>query len=133
LIFLSPNVAGVRSGLLLFCFGLLNFAELSAQPLGLEEGVYTKQQAAQGEELYNLHCAHCHDLEFYKTSLLSWSGMTILDYWYRILGNMPADKPKSLNEEQYLTIVAWVLSINGFPSGNERLEIGNYLGRLKID
>ena len=59
--------------------------------------------------------------------------MTVLDYWYRILGNMPADNPKSLSNDEYLDIVAWVLFISGYPAGKEPLQPRNYLGRLKIE
>ncbi len=124
---------GALIQLLFFCLYLLFPCSVTAQPSNLLEGVYSEEQARQGEALYTEHCAHCHDIEFYKNSLATWNGMTVLDYWYRILGNMPADNPKSLSDDNYLAIVAWVLAINGYPTGPEPLSPGNYLGRLKIE
>ena len=65
----------------------------SAQFLSINDGVFTDAQATAGELLYEENCKHCHDLQFYQNSLISWTDMTVLDYWYRILGNMPADNP----------------------------------------
>jgi len=112
---------------------LLFVPAAAAQASSLSEGVYSTEQAERGQLLYQEHCAHCHDLEFYRNSLRSWQGMTVLDYWYRILGNMPADKPKSLSNDDYLDIVAWILLLNGFPPGTEPLVQANYLGRLKLE
>ena len=133
MIFRVTKKAEVISRLLLFCVCLSLAPGIAAQPLSLAEGVFTLEQAKSGEALYSEHCAHCHDHEFYKNSLRSWRGMTVLDYWYRILGNMPADKPKSLNNDQYLDIVAWILALNGFPAGAVELTQGNSLGRLKLE
>ena len=132
MIFSNANKTGVQLRHLLCCLFFVSFSELLAQPSVLTEGVYTVRQASQGEELYLEHCAHCHNEEFYKISLSSWSAMTILDYWYRIRGSMPADKSKFLTSKEYLAIVACVLSINGFPAGPEALEPGNCLGQLKF-
>ena len=120
---------------LLFCcmFTLLCSTNSLGQATSILDGVYTTEQAAAGAELFALNCAHCHDLEFYRNSFISWQGMTVLDYWYRILGNMPADNPKSLSNDEYLDIVAWVLFISGYPAGEEPLQPRNYLGRLKIE
>jgi mono/diheme cytochrome c family protein len=123
-----------KSALLFSCLLVLFYSSQSfAQASSILDGVYTSDQAAAGAELYALNCAHCHEPEFYRNSLISWQGMTVLDYWYRILGNMPADNPKSLSNDEYLDIVAWVLSISGYPAGATPLQPHNYLGLLKIE
>jgi len=127
------NKTGALIQLLFFCVLILFCSPLSAQPINLQAGVYAKELAAEGALLYAEYCAHCHDNEFFRNSLATWQGMTVLDYWYRILGNMPADNPRSLDDDEYLAIVAWVLSINDYPSGPEPLSPSNYLGRIKIE
>lgn len=124
--------AGVLTQLLLFYALYFSTSELLAQSIDLIEGVYTEEQAAIGAELYVEHCSHCHDHEFFQNSFGAWQGMTVLDYWYRILGNMPADNPRSLGDEQYLSIVAWIIAVNGFPPGSEPLTPHNYLGRIRL-
>ena len=134
MLFMSAKKAKPLSALLFCClFTFLCSTNSFGQATSILDGVYTTEQAAVGAELFALNCAHCHDSEFYRNSLISWQGMTVLDYWYRILGNMPADNPKSLSNDEYLDIVAWVLFISGYPAGKEPLQPRNYLGRLKIE
>lgn len=96
------------------------------------DGVYNREQAQAGRVLYEQKCRHCHDLEFYRDSLRSWVGMTLLDFWYRILGNMPADKPRTLSDTQYLDLVAYILSVNDLPAGETPLQPSNSLGKIRI-
>ena len=103
-----------------------------AQFTTISDGVYSAAQAATGRALYQQHCQHCHDHQFFRQSLQSWQGMTVQDYWYRILGNMPADNPRALSDSQYLALVAFILSLAEFPAGERALEISNGLGRIRI-
>ncbi len=120
----------LKRGLLLVA--VLGSCASTAQSLSISDGVFTVQQAAAGQVLYQENCARCHDLQFYHNSLRSWTDMTILDYWYKILGNMPADKPGSLSRTEYLELIAFILADNGFPAGELPLEPNNRLGKIKI-
>ena len=45
---------------------------------------------------------------------------------------MPAEMSRTLTQSQYLNIVAWILAVNGFPSGNKSMLLNNNLGLIKF-
>ena len=93
----------------------------------LSDGIYTQAQAEDGAELYTTCCAHCHPSEFYADIQITWSVMSVLDFYYKISGSMLADKPRASSQSQYLKLLAWLLAINGFPSGNNPILLTNEL------
>ncbi len=125
-------VADYKRAGILAMLALLQFSQVSAQQQSILDGVYTEAQAIAGELLYRESCQHCHDLDFYTNKLQSFAGMTLLDFWYAILRKMPADNPGSLGDSQYLEIIAFVLSQNGYPAGDAELVPSNQLGRIRV-
>ena len=59
--------------------------------------------------------------------------MSVLDLYYKVSGSMPADNPRALSQPQYLNLVAWVLAINGYPSGNIPMSLNNQLGTMRFE
>jgi len=96
------------------------------------DGVYTAEQAKRGETLYANTCASCHGSalgggesapplaggEFFA----NWSGLTLGDLFDRIRVSMPADRPGKLSREQNADVLAFMLTVNQFPSGKTELE-----------
>jgi mono/diheme cytochrome c family protein len=96
------------------------------------DGVYTAEQAKRGETLYANNCASCHGSalgggesapplaggEFFA----NWNGLTLGDLFDRIRVSMPADRPGKLSREQNADVLAFMLSVNQFPSGKTELE-----------
>src|SRR5579863_646678 len=96
------------------------------------DGVYTSEQARRGATLYANNCASCHGSalnggesapplaggEFFA----NWSGLTLGDLFDRIRVSMPADRPGKLSREQNADVLAFMLSVNQFPSGKAELE-----------
>jgi S-disulfanyl-L-cysteine oxidoreductase SoxD len=96
------------------------------------DGVYSAEQANRGEALYANNCASCHGSalgggesapalsggEFFA----NWNGLTLGDLFDRIRVSMPADRPGKLSREQNADILAFMLSVNQFPSGTTELE-----------
>jgi mono/diheme cytochrome c family protein len=96
------------------------------------DGVYSTEQAKRGEALYANNCASCHGSalgggesapplsggEFFA----NWNGLTLGDLFDRIRVSMPADRPGKLSREQNADILAFMLSVNQFPSGKTELE-----------
>jgi mono/diheme cytochrome c family protein len=96
------------------------------------DGVYTAEQAKRGEVLYANNCASCHGSalgggesapplaggEFFA----NWNGLTLGDLFDRIRVSMPADRPGKLSREQNADVLAFMLSVNQFPSGKTELE-----------
>ena len=105
---------------------------LLAQQQTIQDGVYTQKQAAAGKRLYEEACRHSHDLAFFKNRLISFDDMTLLDYWYVMFRKMPADKPGSHKDSEYLEIIAYTLSVNEFPADKSELAPNNQLGKIKI-
>jgi len=96
------------------------------------DGVYTTEQEKRGEALYANNCASCHGSalgggesapplsggEFFA----NWNGLTLGDLFDRIRVSMPADRPGKLSREQNADVLAFMLSVNQFPSGKTDLE-----------
>ena len=116
----------------LFLFLLLLSGALRGEYPSLSSGIYSEPQAERGADLYVVHCAHCHLPSFYTNVDVAWNGMSVLDFYYKVSGSMPADNPRNLSQPEYLNIVAWVLAVNGYPSGNSPMLLSNKLGLVKF-
>ena len=89
------------------------------------EGVYTTAQAERGLTLYDTSCASCHELGKFKGTEFSnaWTGKPLTDLHTAVL-SMPMDAPGSMKPQEYADILAYFLSINGYPAGQTELAGG---------
>jgi mono/diheme cytochrome c family protein len=96
------------------------------------DGYYTAAQAEAGEAVYDGTCAICHGPAFKGGSAPALSGKEFLSvskyqkitayYFFRFMSvEMPKTAPGSLTKEQYLNLTAYLLHVNGYPSGSHRL------------
>jgi alcohol dehydrogenase (cytochrome c) len=96
------------------------------------DGPYTLDQVSRGKSLYGDHCASCHGdkLEGATAPALAgkafaegWSQptKTVDDLFYIIRTAMPRPDVGSLTEQQYLDVLAFMLSRNGVPAGGSPL------------
>lgn len=99
-----------------------------AAAAGASSGVFTVYQAERGAELFAARCAGCHGgaLEGGFGPRLaplgsSWRGQTLGSLFRFVSSNMPYDSPGSLEVDQYLDVVAFVLQRNGYPAGESAL------------
>jgi hypothetical protein len=53
--------------------------------------------------------------------LQRWTGRTVADLFARIQSTMPQQSPRSLPDEVYIEIVAFILQANGLPAGDHVL------------
>ena len=106
----------------------LAIASAAAQQKTVLEGVYTAAQADRGADVYDLHCAGCHDGADVDGPPLT--GSPFVDRWREdnvaslfdfIRTEMPQRQPGSLTEAQYLDIVAHLLHENDYPAGQQEL------------
>lgn len=120
---------------------------LNAQAsLSLADGVYSAAQAERGRKLYLVNCAECHAENlnggrFYhdepvpalRRSTL-FEGWPELNAFYEAFRTaMPADDPMSLLNDEYVDILAYVLSANGYPAGASALtSIPADLQRIRV-
>src|SRR5271167_231014 len=95
------------------------------------DGVYAEKQSDAGAPLYDDHCSRCHGDRLsagdYGPPLLgpefreNWNGKLLRDLFERIRTTMPMSKPQSLDRPTLVNILAYLLYINGFPSGAAEL------------
>ena len=96
-------------------------------------GVFTAEQAKNGESVFQARCATCHGADLHSTEpeapdltegafRFGWNGKTVANRFEEIRGTMPYGNARSLDDQTYIDIVAYILSFNGIPAGNQKLE-----------
>ena len=106
-------------------------AAIAATELTIRDGVYSQQQAAQGQTVYIAKCTLCHGPALQggvnespplrgQRFLSDWDQMPLRALYSRILSTMPKADPGSLSSEETLELVAYLLQQNGFPTSNAR-------------
>ena len=101
------------------------------------DGVFTEAQAARGRQIYFGACSLCHgrrlngapdDPDMVSTPPLArarflrvWDGrsLAVLLAYTRL--TMPEDNPGSLAEQEYVDVVAYMLSMSRMPAGGNEL------------
>lgn len=96
---------------------LLSTSSFSAQ--SVLDGVFTTDQASQGEQTFREACMACHATDEFSGVRFSfrWSGLTAGDVFEVVSTLMPEDDPGSLRPNEYASVVAYMLNLNGYPSG----------------
>lgn len=95
------------------------------------EGVYTEEQAARGQEVYDVSCIGCHAATLRGTPggpaiaggrfTFNWNERSLGELHAYIVGNMPIGQAGSLTSQQYADILAYILQVNEFPAGDAEL------------
>ena len=86
--------------------------------------LYTDAQAESGKTLFEGTClGGCHDRGSHKglTFKLRWDGQPLSDLYTLILKTMPDDAPGTLTPKKSAELVAYLLKLNGMPSGKDEL------------
>src|SRR5437870_405058 len=97
------------------------------------DGIYTKEQAARGEEIYLQHCAMCHgeallgDPTIGAANLVGdfkqgWDTRPLARLFTKINRDMPGDSPGSLSRQQTADVLSFLLQKNNFPAGPQGLD-----------
>jgi alcohol dehydrogenase (cytochrome c) len=117
---------------LVFCMAIFGAFAFRSVHSYQSERLFTQAQAERGKSLYAQHCALCHgqSLEGNPSSALvgerfmaKWGqgNLTVEDLYFLTKSQMPYGKPDSLSPQQYADIIAWVLAVNGYRSGEREL------------
>jgi quinoprotein glucose dehydrogenase len=96
-------------------------------------GVFTEEQAKKGAAAYSANCANCHGSQLRSTDReipnltdksfqFAWLGKTIAEKFEVVRDTMPPKEERSLEDQVYLDIVAYILQFNKIPSGNQPLK-----------
>lgn len=90
-------------------------------PQGVLQGVFTAEQSQSGRETFTSICRNCHIPRDFRTIFKQSDDTEALlnDYYDLISTTMPQDSPGSLSEEMYLDVMAYLLSLNGFPDSSD--------------
>ncbi len=101
----------------------------------------TLQQAEAGRTLYQARCSSCHapDMGGSEGPQLSgsnfmsaWGARTARDLTSYIQSSMPPANPRSLTEENAVTLTAFILAANGAAPGNQPLTTASNFGLRSV-
>ena len=107
----------------------------SAAMISEDAGYYTAEQSRRGQEVFEGICAECHYASEFRGRDFEWTWrrQTARDLFERMAETMPEDNPGSLTDQQYVDVVAYVLSLNEYPAGQVELEpAGEVLARVPL-
>ena len=103
----------------------------AAQERGLTDGVYSDSQASRGGRVYRQACSACHAASLeggeMGPALLgapfigAWDGESLAELMAYVQETMPQDNPGGLSEQDYTDVLAYMLKVNEFPSGDGEL------------
>jgi mono/diheme cytochrome c family protein len=91
-------------------------------------GVYTAQQAAQGQKFYAAACSECHGDQLEgdpgqgfpglagPTFMVEWDGQTMANL-VRHIHTAPNDQPGDMDQTTAVALAAFILNKNGLPPG----------------
>lgn len=137
-----------RPCVILLASALVMSLAWSARPRAQESlpkiwtGVFTEEQVKRGQDVYMVRCAHCHDERLTGgegPALIggqfnrNWGSRTVHRLFVKIKDRMPPGEVFVATDKEKLEIVAFLLSMNGFPAGPRELPLDTgELGGLLI-
>jgi mono/diheme cytochrome c family protein len=103
------------------------------------DGVFTEEQVARGQAVYEGACAICHgrrlngapdDPDLRSTPPLArarfvrvWEGRSLATLFEFTRATMPEDNPDSLTDQENVDVIAYMLSVGGMPAGEDELQV----------
>lgn len=110
----------------------------SAQMASVWDGVFTDAQAQRGRAIYPSSCGYCHgrrlngapdDPDMRPSPPLArarflriWEGRSLATLFEYTKATMPESNPESLTDEEYVDVIAYMLSVGGLPAGTVELQ-----------
>ena len=100
------------------------------------DAVFTGEQAERGGRIYVGVCADCHGRRGDGAGagdmppspavagpafLRGWSGRNVATLYEFTRATMPLTNPGSLDEQEYIDVIAYMLQLTGLPAGDEEL------------
>jgi quinoprotein glucose dehydrogenase len=88
------------------------------------DGVYTKEQAARGKQIYAGMCRSCHTPVSHAgdTFEKAWLGRTMADLYTYVSERMPKNDPAGMPPQDYADVIAYLLTMNAMPAGKRELQ-----------
>ena len=104
----------------------------------LRDGVYNEARATAGKRVYDAQCASCHDGGSMGPALkgddflATWENKTLRVLYSRVQETMPSDAPGTLQEQELLDVMAYLVRANGFAPGTTGFSAPADLDTIKI-
>jgi cytochrome c len=140
------NVGGKKAGFVSASVaGAVVFGWVAATAQPVTPAGFTQDQANEGRKSYLMNCATCHKDDLSggnapalagKTFETNWGKHTTADLYSYIRAMMPYCEGGALANQDYIDILAFILSVNGANAGDQDLtpnapiKIGNIIGRM---
>lgn len=118
------RVRKVLAATALMLVAVVGAGAIGAQSKSVKDGVYTFEQAERGVALYKQKCASCHDRSRFTDEDLfikPYAGKPLWEMFEVISDSMPEDDPGGMKPEEYAAVIAQLLRMNGFPTGQTEL------------
>jgi mono/diheme cytochrome c family protein len=127
----------VLSSFLMFCSVAAATATQAPPPrvVTTATGVFTSAQASRGEQTYMSICVSCHPKGTYTAPAFrqKWDGSPLSELYGFVSSSMPKMEPGSLEPDEYAQVIAYLLKINGAPTGKSELPADTKaLRRIRI-
>ena len=100
------------------------------------DGVYTLAQATKGRDVFASSCQSCHTPTQHSGPPFrnKWFGKSLGDLYAYIRKEMPKNEPGSMSDEDYVRALAYLLRMNGMPTGSTPLTADSAaLHRIRLD
>ncbi len=100
------------------------------------DGVYTRRQADAGRDVWALACQSCHAPTQHSgaTFKANWYGRSLGELLVYLRREMPKNEPGTLSDEEYITLIAYLMRVNRMPPGQAPLAADSVsLHRIRID
>lgn len=97
-------------------------------------GIFTDTQAQRGRTTFDEVCSECHTTSEFRgrTFQRNWGRRTVYSFFRTIRSTMPDDNPGGLEEQVYLDVVSYILSMNGHEGGAAELDADSPMRDVRI-
>ncbi len=97
-------------------------------------GIFTDAQARRGRTAFDETCSECHTTSEFRgrTFQRTWGRRTVYSFFRTIRSTMPDDNPGGLEEQVYLDVVSYILSMNGHDGGVAELGGDSPMREVRI-
>ena len=97
-------------------------------------GIFTDDQADRGRTTFDEVCSDCHTTSEFRgrTFQSNWGRRTVYSFFRTIRSTMPDDDPGGLEEQSYLDVVSYILSINGHTAGASELAADSPMREVRM-
>ncbi|MGC4082539.1 MAG: cytochrome c [Vicinamibacterales bacterium] len=92
-------------------------------PRTIVNRVFSVAQAERGEARFKTSCSSCHTPGSFAGGSFAerWAGQTMAEVFEFVSNAMPENDPGGLKKQEYADVLAFILSVNAYPAGNDEL------------